>query len=435
MEELMESIWQKNIKMPSFPQLKGDKKADVLIIGGGMAGLLTAYYLRQSGVDCILVEKERICHGTTAGTTAKITFQHGLIYHKLLKKGGTEMAQSYLQANRIAFDEYGGLCSNIDCDYERKDNFVYSLDDGKALENEMNALEKIGYRAQLCRTLPLPFPTVGGVKFPGQAQFHPLKFAAAIAENLPVYENTWVRELKGDRAVTDTGTITAEQIVVTTHFPFINTHGSYFLKLYQHRSYVLALKNAQDVNGMYVSDSKTGLSFRNYKDFMLLGGGAHRTGKRSGNREQLRSFANRYYPDSREYCCWAAQDCMSLDEVPYIGKYSSRTSQLYTATGFNKWGMTGTMLSALLLRDRILGKTNDFSETFSPSRSILKPQLFVNGLEAVKNLLTISNKRCPHLGCALKWNRAEHSWDCACHGSRFDEDGKLLNNPANGDLK
>ncbi len=107
----------------------------------------------------------------------------------------------------------------------------------------------------------------------------------------------------------------------------------------------------------------------------------------------------------------------------------------YVLTGFNKWGMTGAMLSALLLSDMICGISNEFSHMFSPSRSILKPQLFLNGFESVTNLLTPSRKRCPHLGCALKWNPHEHSWDCACHGSRFSEHGKVLDNPANGDLK
>lgn len=126
---------------------------------------------------------------------------------------------------------------------------------------------------------------------------------------------------------------------------------------------------------------------------------------------------------------------MSLDNIPYIGQYSKRTNNLYIASGFNKWGMTGAMLSAIILSDMITEKQNDFANIFSPSRSILKPQLFINAFEATKNLLTISEKRCPHLGCALKWNSAEHSWDCPCHGSRFTENGKLLNNPANSDLK
>ena len=122
---------------------------------------------------------------------------------------------------------------------------------------------------------------------------------------------------------------------------------------------------------------------------------------------------------------------MSLDEIPYIGNYSKNTPDLYVATGFNKWGMTSAMVSAMILSDMIPGKKNDYAEVFNPSRSILKPQLFINGFESAINLLTPTTRRCPHLGCALKWNKAEHSWDCPCHGSRFSEDGKVLDNPAN----
>lgn len=428
----MESIWQKSVSTPSFPKLEEDIKTDVLIIGGGMTGILTAYFLKQSGVDCVLVEKNRICNGTTGHTTAKITYQHGLIYHKLLKSSGIETAHKYIEANRIAFDKYADICREIDCDYVRKNNYVYSVNDKDILEQEITALSKIGYTAELHKKLPLPFQTAGAVMFPNQAQFHPLKLIAAISENLLIYENTFVQEMRKNMAVTANGNITAKTVIVATHFPFINKHGSYFLKLYQHRSYVLALKHAQNVDGMYVDESKTGLSFRNYGDYLLLGGGGHRTGKKGGSWTELRNFAKQYYPNANEYCYWAAQDCMSLDDMPYIGQYSNRTTQLFTATGFNKWGMTGAMLSAMLLSDIAQGKKNEYIDVFSSSRSILTPQLFVNGLESVVNLLSFTGKRCPHLGCALHWNSAEHSWDCACHGSRFDEKGKVLDNPANG---
>lgn len=428
----MESIWQKSVKLPEFPQLKGNVNTDVLIIGGGITGILTAYFLKQNGIDCILVEKGSICQGTTAHTTAKITYQHGLVYNKLLKSSGLETAQKYFKANCLAFETYKELCKNINCDYEIKDNYVYSVSDREKLETEIYALEKIGYNAELCESIPLPFSTVGAVKFSSQAQFHPLKFIAAIADGLPIYENTFVKEMCGNTAVTDFGCIRAKTVIVTTHFPFINKHGGYFLKLYQHRSYVLALENTQNVCGMYVDENKTGYSFRNFKNYLLLGGGAHRTGKKEGNWSELRQFASIHYPNAQEYCHWAAQDCMSLDDIPYIGQYSGKTAQLFTATGFNKWGITGAMVSAQLLCDIVQGKENDFADVFDPSRSILRPQLFVNGFEAVTNLLTFTKKRCPHLGCALKWNKAEHSWDCACHGSRFDENGRVLDNPANG---
>lgn len=431
----MKSVWQENANISSFSKTDENIKTDVLIIGGGIAGILTAYFLHHSGVDYILVEKDKICSGTTQNTTAKITFQHGLIYQKLAKNNNFETACKYLNINRIALKKYAELCRNINCDYELKDNYVYSQNDRKKLEKEMDTLQKIGYNAELCENTPLPVRTAGAVKFPEQAQFNPLKFISAISEGLNIYENTFVREMKGMTAVTDKCRISAEKIIVTTHFPFINKHGSYFLKLYQHRSYVIALKNAQNVNGMYVDENHKGMSFRNYENLLLIGGGGHRTGEKGGNWNELRNFKKIYYPTASEKYHWSAQDCMSLDGIPYIGQYSGNTPDFYVAGGFNKWGMTSAMVSAIVLSDMIMGKQNEYADIFSPSRNIIKPQLFVNGFKAVENLIIPTNKRCPHMRCALKWNSAEHSWDCACHGSRFSENGKLLNNPSNGNLK
>ena len=431
----MESLWHSGIKMPEFKKLSNNIKTDILIIGGGITGILTAYFLHQAGANYVLVEKSRICGGTTRNTTAKITFQHGLIYDKLLKSFGTENAQKYLLANRLAFNEFSKLSKNIDCDYEIRDNCVYSVNGREKLENELNALRKIGYDAEFCEALPLPFKTAGAVKFSKQAQFHPLKFLSSVASELNIHEDTFVREMIGTTAVTDNAKIQAKKVIVTTHFPFINKHGLFPMKLYQHRSYVIALENAQNVEGMFVDESETGLSFRNQGKYLLLGGGGHKTGKDGGNWTELREFASQHYPRSSEKYFWAAQDCMSLDGMPYIGRYSKNTPDLYVASGFNKWGMTGAMLSAMMLSDAVTGKSNEFSQLFDPSRSMLKPQLMINGFESIKNLLTVSPKRCPHLGCALKWNKAEHTWDCPCHGSRFSQSGKVLDNPANNNMK
>ncbi len=428
----MKSLWQKTAEPQHFPPLDGDIKTDVLIIGGGMAGILTAYFLHQRGVSYVLVEKDRICRGISGNTTAKITFQHGLIYHKLLKNGES-IARAYLNSNREALGIFSRLCRETDCDYEIKDNYVYSSDINK-LEYELEALQKLGCSAGFCEEVPIPVKVAGAVRISDQAQFNPMKFVSHISKGLKIFENTFVREMIGTTAVTDRGKINAEKVIVATHFPFINKHGSYFLKLYQHRSYVIALEGAQNVDGMYVDDEKKGMSFRNYKNLLLVGGGDHRTGQQGGNWAELRDFARVHYPDAKEKHHWAAQDTMSLDGIPYIGRYSKNIPDMYVASGFNKWGMTGAMAAAYVLSDLVTGKRNDYEELFSPSRSILKPQLAVNGFEAVKNLLTFTGKRCPHMGCALKWNKAEHSWDCPCHGSRFSGNGKLLDNPANGDL-
>lgn len=427
----MNSVWTESVNLPQFDTLEHDIKTDVLIIGGGIAGILCAYFLQQKGIDYVLVERETICSGITKNTTAKITSQHGLIYDKLIRGAGEEKARMYLEANQNALKKYAGLCSGIDCEFEEKEAYVYSLNDRKKLEDEVKALDRIGFRAKIADTSALPFSTIGAVCFPKQAQFNPLKFISAIAANLNIYEHTSVQKLAEHTAVTDKAKIIADKMIFTTHFPIDNKHGMYFLKMYQHRSYVIALEQAPDVNGMYVDEAMNGMSFRNYKDLLLIGGGDHRTGKPGGNWQELRSFAGNYYPKAKERYSWATQDCMTLDGVPYIGAYSKNMPDCYAATGFNKWGMTSSMVSAMILTDMVMGKENPYAPVFNPSRSMLKPQLFINAGEATVNLLTLSKKRCPHLGCALKWNSAEHSWDCPCHGSRFAEDGKLLDNPAN----
>ena len=429
----MNSIWPQSVQLPRFPILTSDRKTDVLVIGGGMAGILCTYLLSRSGIDCILVEADRICGGITQNTTAKITSQHGLIYHQLLTRFGPEKARLYLLANETALEQYGLLCRNIDCDFQAQDSFVYSLNNREKIEKEFTALKQIGYNAKLCSELPLPFPTAGAVQFQKQAQFHPLKFVSNITKNLPIFEHTKVLELAPGQAKINGGTISAEKIIIATHFPMLNKHGSYFLKLYQHRSYVLALQNAPELEGMYVDDAKTGLSFRRHQNLLLLGGGGHRTGKHGGSWNELEEFASTYFPKAQITARWAAQDCMTLDAIPYIGQYSKRTPGLYVAAGFNKWGMTSSMAAASLLTDLIQGKKNSYSELFSPSRTILRPQLAINAAESTLNLLTPTTPRCPHMGCALKYNPAEHSWDCPCHGSRFTAEGKLLDNPATED--
>ena len=431
----MKSVWQEAASLPSFPELERDIRTDVLIIGGGIAGILTAYRLKERGIDCVIAEKGRICSGVTGNTTAKITSQHGAIYAKLLKNIGAENARKYLLANENALKQYEKMSRKIDCDFENKDSFVYSLNDKKKLTDEILALDRIGFTADFVEDIPLPIKTVGAVRFPKQAQFNVLKFLSAVTKDLKIFENTFVKEMVGTNAVTDRGKIFAKKVVAATHFPFINKHGLYSLKLYQHRSYVIALENAGDVSGMYVDENKKGMSFRNYGDLLLLGGGGHRTGKKGGSWNELRAFAKTYYPEAKEKYFWSAQDCMSLDCVPYIGQYSKNTPDFYVATGFNKWGMTSSMAAAEILADLIMDRKNDFADVFSPSRSMLKLQLPVNGFESVIGLLTPSKKRCPHLGCALKYNKAEHSWDCPCHGSRFSESGRVLDNPANGNLK
>ena len=431
----MSSVWEKQAPKLRFDPLEGNKSTDVLIVGGGIAGILCAWKLKNAGVDCMVAEAKQICSGITKNTTAKITLQHGLIYQKLIKSFGEEYASLYLEAQTLAGKTYAQLCKNIDCDYETRDSYVYSLDDRRKIEREITVLCKLGVDADFSSAGELPFAVAEAVRIKNQAQFHPLKFLYALAKDLPIYEDAKVLELMPGKAVTNRGEIAYKKLIIATHFPILNKHGSYFLKLYQHRSYVLALKNAQPLNGMYVDESDKGMSFRSFGELLLLGGGGHRTGKQGGCWQELEEFAKKHYPKAQVVGKWATQDCMTLDAVPYIGQYAKSTPDVYVATGFQKWGMTNAMVAADILCDLIQDAPNPYAKVFSPSRRILRPQLAVNAFESTLGLLTPTAPRCPHLGCALKYNPQEHSWDCPCHGSRFTHEGELIDNPATDDLQ
>ncbi len=430
-----ESIWSDLVNLPSYPELKDNILADVLIIGGGLCGILCGYFLKSSGVDCVIVEGTKIASGTTQNTTAKITSQHGLIYSKLIKKSGLDNAKLYLKAHENALLQYETMAKDIDCDFEKLSSFVYSLDNRKKIEDELDALDRIGFSASFYDDIELPIKISGAVCFENQMQFNPLKFISHISKGLKIYENTFIDKIVSNKAISKNGLIKAKKIIVATHFPFINKHGSYFLKLYQERSYVSAFSDVPALKGMYLDEAKDGLSFRSFGNALLIGSGTHRTGKSSNTWKTAEDFAKNHYPKAKLISRWATQDCISLDDIAYIGRYSSLTPDMFVATGFNKWGMSSSMVSAMILKDMIMEKRNEFEDLFSPQRSILKPQLIVNGVESALNLITPATKRCPHLGCALRWNKAEHTWDCPCHGSRFDKNGKILNNPSIKNLK
>ncbi len=431
----MNTIWEKDAKMPRFAALDGNLRTDVLIIGGGLAGLLCAYYLQKAGVDCALIEENRLMGGVSGRTTAKLTSQHGVIYKKLLDRFGPEKARLYYKANEDALGAFRSLAKEGAFDFEMQSSFLYATDELQTLEEEMRAYEALKIPARWQEELPLHFPVRGALEFLQQAQFHPLKLGAFLAKDLHIYEDTKALAFLGNRVETPKGTVTAEKIIVATHFPLWNKHGAYFLKLYQQRSYVLALKTENPIEGMYLDCRENGLSVRGAGPFLLLGGGGHRTGKEGLGWKLPGQAARKYYPDAPAVARWATQDCMSLDGMPYIGKYSKATPNLYVATGFGKWGMSSSMVAARILTELVKDRKDPYGGLFSPQRSILHPQLASNGLETTANLLRLRGPRCPHMGCALHWNCQEHSWDCACHGSRFDEKGKRLNSPATADLK
>lgn len=431
----MHSLWSDYADFNSFPELNEDINTDVLIVGGGIAGLLCAYELENRGIDYILIEKNKICSKVSENTTAKVTCQHGLIYGKIVDKYGYEFARMYYEANNNALNKIRLLSKRYTCDFENKTSFVYSMNNEKILHKESEVLSRLGVKSDISYNLRLPFKVKGAVKIQNQGQFNPCMFLSKISRKLKIYENTEAVEYSPGKIKTKRGEIKAKKIIIATHFPIFNNHGGYFIKMYQYRSYVIAINKPVDVEGIYVDEADKGMSFRNYKENFLIGGGGHRTGKNGGCYKELIDFKDKYFPECEITHKWATQDCITLDGIPYIGKYSENVSDLYVITGFNKWGMTNAAAGAEIICDMIEDKNNPFELIYSPQRTSLHPQLFINIGESFLSYIKPIKPRCPHLGCALKYNKEEHTWDCSCHGSRFDEQGVLIDNPSTGNIK
>lgn len=278
----METIWTKTYTPEHHPMLERDISAEVAVIGGGMAGILTAYYLKMAGFHPIVLEARCIGSGQTGKTTAKISAQLDLPYPKLLAKLGMGRTAPFAMAEREAVEAYRTLITtaSIDCDYTPADACVYSLHDAGSMHASAEIAASLGFTVTYTRKSgELPFPIAAAVRFSGQAHFHPLKFIDALARELTVYEQTPVHRVEGHTLFTDRAKVNAERIVFATHYPFVNFPGLYFARLHQERSYVLALENAPHLKGMYLGADGGKYSFRRCGDFLLLGGGGHRTGE------------------------------------------------------------------------------------------------------------------------------------------------------------
>ncbi|KSV58533.1 FAD-dependent oxidoreductase [Acetivibrio ethanolgignens] len=438
----MESVWRRQTgKIESKNRSKENRYWDVIVIGAGLTGLLSAYYLQEQGKQVLVLEADEIASGQTERTTAKITSQHGLKYKNLIEKVGKRKAALYAQANEMAIREYERFISrhNVDCDFKKVPAYLYTLQNKEVLEEELKAALALGIDAFFTAETELPFIVRGAVCFRNQGQFSPLKFVQYLASELTILEHRKVIKVKGHRVITEHKTFEADKIIVATHYPVFNLPGFYFVRQHQERSYVLALSGCKRMEGMYYSIDKNGLSLRQAGEQLLLGGSSHRTGKNKwgGAYDSLRKVAGEYFPEGREEGHWSAQDCMPHDDIPFIGKYSMFTPNLYVATGFQKWGMTTAMIAAMLLRDEVCAIENPYRRLFSPQRIHFRASarnLFTDAEESAKGLAKgffhKSPVRCSHMGCGLTWNPDEESWDCSCHGSRFAADGKLLDNPA-----
>lgn len=448
----------------------------------------------------IIERKENIGIGISGHTTAKITSQHGAIYHYLQNQYGLDFAKKYFLANEEAIFNIENIIkeNNIDCGFEKQSSFLYSTskDEEIKLKNEFDAVSKINKEAKLRTDVKLPLEITSAIEFPNQAMFNPYKYINSLADKIiekdgDIFVNTTCYDVDKENDMyvckTENNNIYAKNVVIATHYPFLNIPGFYFSKIYQSSSYVIAIslegtKWNKDFDGMYINIEKPIYSFRNVnfngENLLLLGGGGHKTGEmqeKDIGYNPLIEAVKKWFPDCKIKYKWSANDCISLDKIPYIGEFSSLYPNIYVGTGFNKWGMTSSYVAGKVVSDKILEKENKYEDIFKATRT----NFFVNKDE-VKNMVTDTLKAqvvdrvkeennskpekeegkiierngekigvyidengktfavkpvCTHLGCILSWNKEDKTWDCPCHGSRFDYTGKQIENPAIKDLE
>ncbi len=493
MSESTLSFWIATTEDTNYPVLENDITVDVAIVGGGLAGIMSAYFLKNEGLKVALIDSGKIAKSTTGNTTAKITSQHSLIYQKIKKSMGDGLVKQYADANETAIKTISDVISKekIECDFEWKDAFLYTQNENNInkIQKEVESATFAGIKADYLDQIPLPFTVLAAIRFTGQAQFHPRKFALAIAENLiksgvQIFEGTRAMDIKeGSKCeiTTDKGkSITADHVIIASHYPFYDGKGLYFSRMYPVRSYLLGLKIVENFpNGMFIeAEDKPGRSLRctPFTDgqLVLIGGEHHKTGhgeSTSIHYENLRKFAQDTFTVKEELYRWSAQDYTTLDNIPYVGRLTSNTPNIYVATGFRKWGMTNSVASALIIKDLITKGQNDWQDVYNPQRGNIIAsastfvaqnadvayQLISGKLENPDESLDIKEgegkvvdykgKRtgaykddkgnihllditCTHMGCELQWNDAEKTWDCPCHGSRFKYNGEIVDGPA-----
>lgn len=465
----------------------------------GLFGLTTAYYLCKKGLNVIVLDKSEIGVKASGHTTAKITSQHGLIYKYLVHDFGIDIAKKYLNANEEAIKNIKHIIEEekIECNFVSQSNFIYGLspEEIEKIKDETECVKSLGFDALFIENLPVPFKNNGAIMFPNQAMFHPRKYMLGLCESIQknkgqIFTNTTVYDVKNKKneyeIYTKNNTVKSKYVVLASHYPIINFPGFYFTKMYQETSYIIGVNtHSAAFDGMYINSVPPTYSYRWVKDedkqILLIGGAGHKTGEESitpaSTYEILEQNAKELYPNSEIIYRWNTRDCITLDKVPYIGEFSNMMPNMYVGTGFNKWGMTSSNVAANIIVDKILGIKNKYEEAFTSTRlkpvknrlemkdmlkqvtsSLIMEKLKIpdETLNSIKNdtgkIVEIDGHKvgiykdmsgkiftikptCSHLGCALSWNNVDKTWDCPCHGSRFDYTGKNIYDPAIKDLE
>lgn len=384
------SLWHGSSDKTSFPQLDSDLTADAVIVGGGIAGLTTAYLLKQSGLSVVVLEKNIVAAGSSGKTTGKVTSQHNLIYAKLTKAHGKKIATLYGQANQEAIAQIKEIIDRekIDCDWESDDNYVYTTDPKQVehFRDEAKAAADCGLPATFVTNCPLPFPIAAAVKFSGQAKFNARKYVLGLAKAVNgdgsyVFEQTRATKINdGDPGTVKTahGTINATHVIVTTKVPTfpLAARATYAGMEYPQFSYLVAGKLNTKLEGMYISPDSGQYSILPIEvggdHYLLVGGENHIPGSRfdfKKRHQKLADYAQKHFGIEKIEYRWKAWDYLSYDDMPLAGKLYPWSKHLFTATGFMKWGLTNSMVCARVLVDNVHGRKSELSETFSTTRS------------------------------------------------------------------
>ena len=484
------SLWlATNRELPSQPL--STSEFDVVIIGAGIAGVMTAHFLAGKGLSVAVIESHRIFTGVTGNTTGKLTSQHGLMYKRLIDSFGKEKAQAYADANQwaIRFAKDWTESNAVDCSLIAENAHIYALTEKEwpRMEAEADASRDLGLPAELVRSIDAPIPMYGALQFTNQARFHPLRFLTAVLKDaesrgIQVSENTRAFKVEEDteecRIETNRGEIRAKNVVISTHYPILDS-GWFVAKLAPYRSYAIAVRLNQPVpDGMFINESEPMRSWRKHEDetgeYLIVGGQNHKVGqdqKADQNYLELESWAKEYFPVKEVAFRWSTQDNWTPDGLPFVGR-SPDKNRLFVATGFAGWGMSNGIVSGKILSDEILAIQNPWAETYNPSRQVLTrlgtlvkeninvashligdraaraefknweevqpgqagilqlPDKRVAAYRSADGVLHAVESACSHMGCQVAWNSAENSWDCPCHGSRFSIDGDVLHGPA-----
>ncbi|MEK8128140.1 FAD-dependent oxidoreductase [Paenibacillus filicis] len=497
--EYSKSYWLDSAPPRSFPPLKEDLEVDYAIVGAGITGVTLAYLLTAEGHRVALLDAHEILSGTTGHTTAKVTVQHDLIYRELIDNFGVDQAALYYKANREALEFMRRTAAELPgrCDWQEEDAYLYAqtVKGAGQLQQEYEAYRQLGIPVEELDDVPLPFQAHKALRLAGQAQFHPMAYMNGLVERIVaaggfIFGHTQIAEQveEGERPVLSTmegKRITCRHVISSSHYPFYDGLGLYFTRIHSERSYILAVKPSSEYpGGMYLSADEPKRSLRAVtiggEPYVLIGGDTHKTGQGEQMDEHYRhleQFARQTLGVESIAYRWSAQDWVTLDKLPYVGPLTSSHSNIWVATGFRKWGMTNGTAAALLLRDQLLGRPNPYGELVTPSRFKAVPglqTLITENADVAKHLIKgkleagsreadqlgldeggvvqVDGKRagaykdpqgnlyvvdttCTHLGCEVNWNKGERSWDCPCHGSRFDYKGEVLEGPASKPLK